>query len=70
MLTDLYQVTMAYAYWKSGKKDANATFDLFFRRNPFQGEYTVFAGLDDCLHFIQHFSYTDDGEDGLNFGLK
>lgn len=61
LLTDLYQITMAYAYWKSGKKDSKATFDLFFRKNPFEGEYTVFAGLDDCLRFIQHFTYTDDG---------
>ena len=31
LLTDLYQLTMAYAYWKSGKIDDIATFDLYFR---------------------------------------
>ena len=32
LLTDLYQITMAYAYWKSGKTDDVATFDLYFRQ--------------------------------------
>jgi hypothetical protein len=33
LLTDLYQISMAYAYWKANKHDEIATFDLFFRKN-------------------------------------
>lgn len=33
LLTDLYQISMAYAYWKGGKHQEDATFDLFFRKN-------------------------------------
>ncbi|CAM9705249.1 unnamed protein product [Choristocarpus tenellus] len=44
MLTDMYQISMTYAYWKAGRQDEKAVFDLFFRKNPFKGQFTVFAG--------------------------
>lgn len=56
---------MAYAYWKSGKIDDRTVFDLFFRNNPFQGEFTIFAGLDECLKFIQNFQYSEGDIDYL-----
>lgn len=60
LLTDQYQFTMAYAYWKAGKHTERAVFDLYFRKNPFGGEYTVFAGLDECIRFIANFKFTED----------
>lgn len=33
LLTDLYQISMSYAYWKAGKHQELATFDLYFRKN-------------------------------------
>ncbi|KAL8200575.1 hypothetical protein R6Q57_011914 [Mikania cordata] len=57
LLTDLYQFTMAYAYWKAGKNNERAVFDLYFRKNPFGGEYTVFAGLEECIRFIANFKF-------------
>ena len=61
LLTDLYQISMSYAYWKTQKNDT-AVFDLFFRKNPFHGEFTIFSGLDECLKYIQDFRFTDSGK--------
>ena len=60
LLTDLYQITMAYAYWKTNQHNKSAHFELFFRKNPFGGSYTVFAGLDEVLKFLSNFRFTDD----------
>jgi len=49
LLTDLYQITMTYAYWKQDRHTEHAVFDLFFRKNPFGGEFCLFAGLDEVL---------------------
>ena len=46
LLTDLYQLTMAYGYWKSGARASDeAVFHLLFRTHPFGGGYTVACGL-------------------------
>jgi len=59
LLTDLYQITMTYAYWKNKHESQNACFDLFFRKCPFKGEYCIFGGLDDVLRFLNTFKYTE-----------
>jgi hypothetical protein len=35
-------------------------FDLYFRKNSFGGEYTVFAGLEECIHFVANFKLSGD----------
>lgn len=59
MLTDLYQLTMAYAYWKTGRHNDSAVFDLFFRKCPFKGEFAICAGLEEVLKFVQNFKFTE-----------
>ncbi len=59
MLTDLYQLTMAQGYWKLGKHQKRAIFDLFFREAPFQGGYTVCCGLASVLSAIPNFSFKE-----------
>ena len=61
-VSDLYQLTMAYAYWKAGRINDTSVFDLFFRKNPFSGEFTIFAGLSECLKFLENFRYSDSGK--------
>jgi nicotinate phosphoribosyltransferase len=60
LLTDLYQITMAYAYWKADKHEEEAVFELFFRTNPFKGEFTVFAGLDQVIAFLDSYRFSED----------
>jgi len=60
LLTDLYQLTMAYGYWKSQRTEQNAVFHLFFRKNPFQGGYVVSAGLALVLDYLKSFRFADD----------
>ncbi|KAJ7522498.1 hypothetical protein O6H91_18G014400 [Diphasiastrum complanatum] len=59
LLTDMYQITMAYAYWRADKHLDEAVFDLFHRNNPFGGEYTIFAGLEECIKFAANFRFKD-----------
>ncbi|KAI3386174.1 hypothetical protein SNEBB_009338 [Seison nebaliae] len=60
LLTDLYQISMSYAYWKCKRHDDYSVFDLFFRRNPFGGEFAIFAGLEECLKFVQDFRFDEE----------
>jgi len=57
LLTDFYQLTMAYAYWKSGKAEQEAVFSLFFRKHPFQGGFTLAAGLDYVIDYCKNFKF-------------
>jgi len=60
MLTDFYQITMSYAYWKAGVHEEEAVFDLFFRQNPFRGEFAIYAGLEEKLRLFESFHFSDD----------
>jgi len=60
LLTDLYQITMAYGYWKSGNMDKEAVFNLFFRKNPFQSGFTVACGLEYVIDYLKNFKFRED----------
>ena len=51
---------MAYGYWKTGRAEKEAVFHLFFRRNPFSGGYTVAAGLQYVLDYLDDFRFSED----------
>lgn len=59
LVTDLYQLTMAQAYWREGLH-GEATFDLFVRRLRPPRNYFVACGLDDALAYLETFRFPDD----------
>jgi len=69
LLTDLYELTMAYGYWKLGMQDKKASFSLFFRRRPFEGSYAIAAGLETAIKFTESFKFEDSDLTYLE-GLK
>ncbi|MDF2159275.1 nicotinate phosphoribosyltransferase [Algoriphagus sp. CAU 1675] len=60
LLTDFYQLTMAYGYWKSGKAEQEVVFNLFFRKHPFHGGFTLAAGLEYVVDYCRNFRFTKD----------
>jgi len=60
LLTDLYQLTMAYGYWKSRTHDKEAVFHLFFRQSPFGGGFTLACGLTRAIGFIERLRFDEE----------
>lgn len=57
--TDLYQINMIQTYWAQGIADKNAVFEAYFRKNPFNNGYAVFAGLEKLVNYIQNLRFSD-----------
>ncbi len=60
LLTDLYQLSMACGYWKSGLAEREAVFHLTFRRPPFSGGYAIAAGIGPALAYLRRLRFTED----------
>lgn len=56
---DFYELTMSQCYFNSDEKDKIVTFDLFYRKNPDDGGYAVFAGLEEIIGYIQNLHFED-----------
>lgn len=60
LLTDFYQLTMAYGYWKEGIDRKEGVFHMYFRRHPFAGGYTLACGLASAIEFLEGFCFEPD----------
>lgn len=60
MLTDLYEFTMAYTYFKEGKHEEIAYFDMFVRTIPDKGGFMIFNGLNQLIRQLEAYRFTDD----------
>jgi nicotinate phosphoribosyltransferase len=59
LLTDFYSLTMAQGYWKNNM-NRRAIFEMFFRKHPFGGGFSIFAGLGPLLETLRKFSFSED----------
>ncbi len=60
LLTDLYQLTMACGYWKTGIACRETVFHLFFRDNPFGGGFSIACGLEQVIEHLLAFRFADE----------
>lgn len=60
LLTDFYELTMAYSYFKQGRKDEIAYFDVFYRKNPDKAGYALFCGLEQIVDYLLNLRFDED----------
>lgn len=60
MLTDFYQLTMTNGYFAHGLQDKIACFDMFFRRVPDQGGFSIMAGVAQLIEYLKHLKFTQE----------
>ena len=59
LLTDLYQLTMGYGFYKNGKHEETVTFDLFFRRRELIS-YSIAAGLEQAMDYLLNWHFDEE----------
>lgn len=64
-LTDLYEFSMAYTYFKENRHEEIVYFDMFTRKIPNGGGYLIFNGLSKLIESINNFKFNQDHIDYL-----
>ncbi|MDN6195224.1 MAG: nicotinate phosphoribosyltransferase [Atopostipes suicloacalis] len=62
---DLYEINMGYTYWKKGNAKKRSVFEVYYRSNPFGMGYTIFAGLERVIDYIENLKFTESDIDYL-----
>ena len=65
MMTDLYQLTMMYGYYKCGMRDKRAAFDMFYRSKDESTHCAVMAGVEQLIDYISNLHFDDADIDYL-----
>lgn len=61
MVMDFYEMTMSNGYFVDADPDTRVVFDVFYRKNPDNGGFAIFTGLEQIVEYIQelHFEPED-----------
>ena len=65
LLTDLYELTMMQGYFKEKAANETVIFDAFFRTNPFGSGYSIAAGLEQVIEYINDLHFDQEDVDYL-----
>lgn len=60
MVMDFYEMTMSNGYFKDEVKDTQVVFDVFYRKNPDNGGFAIFAGLEQIVDYIENLKFSDE----------
>ena len=60
MMMDLYELTMANGYFLEEHEKRKVAFDVFYRKNPDEGGFAVFAGLEQILEYLSGMRFEDE----------
>ena len=60
MLCDFYELTMGNGYFESGLGDKITYFDLFYRTVPDGGGFSIAAGLEQAIDYIQNLHFSEE----------
>ena len=61
MVMDMYELTMSNGYFNRGCRDVVAAFDVFYRKNPDNAGFAIFAGLEQVVEYVRNLHF--DRED-------
>lgn len=65
MLMDFYELTMSNGYFVNGFSDTIVYFDMFYRKNPDEAGFSIVAGLEQLVNFVENLKFTEDDIDFL-----
>lgn len=60
MMMDLYEMTMADCYYAEKDEETQVVFDVFYRKNPDQGGFAIFAGVEQIIEYIEDLHFDAD----------
>ena len=60
MMMDFYEMTMANGYFVAGGENSRVAFDVFYRRNPDSGGFSIFAGLEQIIEYVENMHFSAD----------
>ena len=60
MMMDLYEMTMANGYFAHHETQPRVIFDIFYRKNPDEGGFAIFAGLEQMIEYVENMHFTEE----------